>query len=265
MSTLLLRLSAPLQAWGLGSKFDRRNTQREPTKSAIIGLLASALGRKREDSVQDLVSGLRFGLRADREGQLLRDYQTVYADKKTSYVTHRYYLQDALFLVGLEGEASLLDSLEMALLRPAFPLFLGRRSCPPAGRLVLGIVGQNLEDALMNTPCLHPRGWVHPPRLLIDAQFGEKGSWTQRDLPLSFDRRHRRFADRSLKSPPFTGALPVPSPKTSHDPFSALQGLQESPKGQPTDHDPFTALSGLAQQGAAQLHTQIEMEGPDAD
>ena len=42
MSTLLLRLAAPLQAWGTASKFERRRTQREPSKSGVIGMLAAA-------------------------------------------------------------------------------------------------------------------------------------------------------------------------------------------------------------------------------
>ena len=33
MATLLLRLAAPLQAWGADSKFETRKTGREPTKS----------------------------------------------------------------------------------------------------------------------------------------------------------------------------------------------------------------------------------------
>ena len=44
MSTLLLRLAAPLQAWGTESKFESRRTQREPSKSGVIGMLAAALG-----------------------------------------------------------------------------------------------------------------------------------------------------------------------------------------------------------------------------
>ena len=39
MATLLLRLAAPLQAWGSDSKFETRKTNREPTKSGVIGLL----------------------------------------------------------------------------------------------------------------------------------------------------------------------------------------------------------------------------------
>lgn len=48
MSTLLLRLAAPLQSWGIDSKFDIRRTGREPSKSGVIGLICAALGIKRD-------------------------------------------------------------------------------------------------------------------------------------------------------------------------------------------------------------------------
>ena len=77
MATLLLRLAAPLQSWGADSKFEIRKTEREPTKSGVIGLLAAALGLRRDDAagLQPLC-GLRFGVRVDREGALLEDFHT---------------------------------------------------------------------------------------------------------------------------------------------------------------------------------------------
>lgn len=98
MSTLLLRLAAPLQAWGINSKFDIRKTEREPSKSGVVGLLAAALGRRRDESLDDLAA-LKFGIRSDKEGELLKDFHMVLKDKKTSYVTTRYYLADACFPV----------------------------------------------------------------------------------------------------------------------------------------------------------------------
>ena len=106
MATLLLRLAAPLQAWGADSKFETRKTGREPTKSGVIGLLAAALGLRRDEREALLrLTGLRFGVRVEREGQLLVDYHTAKTqDEKTSYVTYRHYLQDAVFLAGIESD-----------------------------------------------------------------------------------------------------------------------------------------------------------------
>ena len=118
MATLLLRLAAPLQSWGADSKFETRKTNREPTKSGVIGLLAAALGLRRDESeALTRLTGLRFGVRVEREGQLLVDYHTAKTqDQKTSYVTYRHYLQDAVFLAGIESEdTALLQQLQQAL------------------------------------------------------------------------------------------------------------------------------------------------------
>ena len=140
MATLLLRLAAPLQSWGSDSKFETRKTDREPTKSGVVGLLAAALGLRRDDT-EGLarLNGLRFAVRADQEGSLLVDFHTA-KSRDTSYVTYRHYLQDAVFLAGLEsGDEALLRELEAALRHPVYPLYLGRRSCPPTLPLCLGI------------------------------------------------------------------------------------------------------------------------------
>ena len=99
MSTLLLRLAGPMQSWGTDSKFDIRRTGREPSKSGVIGLVAAAMGIRRQDrDALRRLAALRFGVRVDREGTILRDYQIARTDK-TSYVTNRYYLADAIFAV----------------------------------------------------------------------------------------------------------------------------------------------------------------------
>ena len=148
MGTLLLRFAAPLQAWGTESKYDIRKTDREPSKSGIVGFLAAALGRRRDESVEDL-NALRVGVRADQEGEIIQDFHMVHKDEKTSYLTRRYYLSDAIFVVGVESEDNaMLQQLEEAVKNPVFPLFLGRRSCPPCGQIVLGIREFDLETAL---------------------------------------------------------------------------------------------------------------------
>jgi CRISPR system Cascade subunit CasD len=193
----MLRLAAPLQSWGISSKFDRRDTQRYPSKSGIIGMLAAALGRGREESVEDLAL-LRFGVRIDREGVLLRDYQTA-KSVKSAYVTNRYYLSDAVFLCGLEGDNVLLYALEEALKSPKYPLFLGRRSCPPEGKILLGMVDQTLENALASYPSLAgTSGYTKPGWIVMDAAMNDKGAYLVRDLPLSFSVLHRKFAFRSV-------------------------------------------------------------------
>lgn len=139
MATLLLRLAGPMQAWGTTSRFDERDSGMEPSKSGVIGMICAALGRDRSLPVDDLAA-LRMAVRVDREGLLMRDYQTATgvllatgkADVRRTVVSPRFYLSDAVFLVGLEGEVSLLTTIHAALQRPVWPLSLGRKAMPPS-------------------------------------------------------------------------------------------------------------------------------------
>ena len=209
MSTLLLRLAGPMQSWGTDSKFDVRRTQREPSKSGVIGLVAAALGISRQDRrTLATLACLRFGVRVDREGTLLRDYHTAHPEKGSAYVTNRYYLADAVFVAGLESEdGALLEKIGEALVSPAFPLYLGRRSCPPTGRIFLGISLKPLEEALReNAP--DSASW-----LVLDAKAGEPGG-LQRDVPLSFNPNRREYGFRRVVSC---------SLYSEHDPMAELE------------------------------------------
>ncbi len=164
MPTLLLRLAGPMQSWGTTSRFDERDTQLEPSKSGVLGLLCAALGRDRGEPLDD-VAALKMGVRVDREGVLLRDYQTATgvmtatgkAQLERTVVSPRYYLADAVFLVGLEGhDAALLERLHAALRAPVWPLALGRKSFPPGEPVWLkdGIRPEDLRQALLDWPSL---------------------------------------------------------------------------------------------------------------
>lgn len=75
-STVLLRLTGPVQAWGTpGAHWEHRPTLHRPTKSGVLGMVANAMGRTRDESREDLAT-LRFGVRADRPGHIEPDYQT---------------------------------------------------------------------------------------------------------------------------------------------------------------------------------------------
>ena len=221
MSTLLLRFAGPLQAWGADSRFDVRRTNREPTKSGVIGLIASALGLRR-DAPLDELSRLRFGVRVDREGVLLRDLHTVRKDKNSSYMTTRYYLSDAVFLVGLySDDETLMQRLEHAVRNPAHPLFLGRRSCPPEGRVCLGLRQMPLEEALKSEPSLIPPKPSKPDepqraRIVLDDP---RGTARLNDLPVSFSPYNRQYAYRAAREMWNT----FPS-NDAHDPMLELGG-----------------------------------------
>ena len=225
MGTLLLRLAAPIQAWGVESQFEIRKTGREPTKSGVVGLLAAALGRGRDVPPDDL-NALRFGVRVDQEGQVERDFHTAHREAdKPPYTTDRYYLTDAVFLVGLEGDGALLASLEQALAAPRYPLFLGRRSCPPTLPVCLGVRQLPLEEALRAEPWLAAQ-WRQKKlpgalRMLADCEPGELPPVRRRDLPVSFSPLRRVYGYRGLKELGYVD-MKTAEDGTSHDAMTEL-------------------------------------------
>jgi len=249
MSTLLIELAGPQQAWGARSRFATRATELAPTKSGVIGMIAAALGMDRTAPL-DRFAEVRFGVRIDQPGRVERDFQTARSlDGQTSFpLSQRYYLADAVFLAGIEAPVHELETFRAALARPHFPLYLGRRAFPPSGPLWTALVDRPLEPALRNASWRarpHRRRQMRdsPLRLslLLDASAEDVLVETRQDVPESFDPRRRRHATRdvALRTVELTEPL-EDDPSAADDPA----GLRGPLLGSPTDHDPTPLLDG---------------------
>lgn len=209
MTTLLLLLAGPMQAWGDASRFTRRDTRMVPTKSGVLGLLAAAQGRRRTDPIEDLAA-LRFGVRVDQPGTLQRDFQTAidWRTGKSMPLSYRYYIADAKFVAGVEGPDDLIATLSEQVQHPHFPLYLGRRSCPVDTDVHLGVSPDALEDALRAAPW-RAAAWYRRQQpatvgleLHVDAGASDLGPrTTRRDAPLSYDPLRREYGWRDVVSP----------------------------------------------------------------
>jgi CRISPR system Cascade subunit CasD len=192
-SILLLRLEGPLQSWGSRARWDVRDTQPEPTKSGVVGLLGCALGYGMGDRrlETELDSGLRFGVRIENPGRITEDYQTItdflptaegtykHSGIKTAtsleklrsdpdttpstIISPRFYLEDAAFLIALEeteSGAGLLARCADALTNPIWPVYLGRKACVPTRPILDQLTEdyESIEDALNR----HPWSWLGP-------------------------------------------------------------------------------------------------------
>lgn len=234
MTVLLLRLAAPLQSWGVASRFARRETQQYPSKSGILGLIAAAQGKRRTDPIEDALQGLAFGVRIDQPGRLVRDFQVALSiDKTRSFpLSQRYYLADAVFLAAVEGDSGLIEGIQDALRRPAFPLYLGRRSCPAAEPLIIAPpiedpLEQTLRDAEWQAAKWYRRSQYRRVRLpiyrdLLGTDPAEQLRERVRDLPLSFDPARREYGWRTVVED-FT-TVDNPDGRSEHQPMAALGG-----------------------------------------
>jgi len=217
MATLLLRLVGPMQSWGITSRFDERDTGKEPSKSAVTGLLAAAMGIDREswDGLKALAQ-MKMAVRHDRPGILKQDYQTVgcaqsneiiKADGKPSkdgIISKRYYLADAAFLVGLESDdCQFLESIQKALQNPVWIQYLGRKSYLPSEPTWFkeGVQNGSLQQVLPQWPWIstlrkHER---YPQKLLMSRESEKSEGVLKMDLPVS-SFSLRQFAGRYVIS-----------------------------------------------------------------
>ncbi len=207
--TLLLRLEAPIQSWGIESRFEYRETMLEPTLSGVIGLCCAALGRDRHEPVNDLTEALQMAVRVDRQGFLQEDFHTAMdvitanGSIKPTQLSYRWYLHNASFLVGLESEdIELLRLLYHALLNPHWMLFLGRKSCPPTYPVVTQgsfREGMMISEAFTSVPlCLYKPRKDFQLRIIADIRLAEQlkdqnclevAQYTRNDVPISFAKR----------------------------------------------------------------------------
>ena len=177
-----MTLAAPLQAWGGPAVTTAlRPTDAVPTLSGVTGLIANALGRERREPLKDLLAVMH--VRVDRPGTRIRDFHTVGTGAKGRHgdgvpkaesldadnrrkgkivpspnpiTGDRWYLSDAAFtVVWIPASAGTsAESIATALERPARPLYLGRRSCPPGYPVLLGITDSSPEMVFSRVPLL---------------------------------------------------------------------------------------------------------------
>lgn len=166
MDVLILRLDAPLMSFG-APIVDRHGViQPYPALSMITGMIGNALGydhseHKRLGRLQERI---RYASRQDRAGRRVQDYQTVdlskpYLDDARAWTTRgrvekrkggtassgthirlRDFWADAVHTVALTldpaDELPTLGEVGKALLHPARPLFIGRKTCLPAAPIL---------------------------------------------------------------------------------------------------------------------------------
>lgn len=151
---LVFTLTAAMAAMGDLAGHERRGSWSWPARSAVLGLVAAAMGiRRAEAAALARLEALGVAVAVHETGAPLRDYHTVQTVPSAAVkrpqsraealraaglsvnttITLRDYRMGVAYGVALwaeaEGAPPLLD-LAAALRRPAFTLYLGRKSCP---------------------------------------------------------------------------------------------------------------------------------------
>ena len=175
----ILRLEAPLLAFGAEMVDARGPVRPFPAASMLTGLIANALGWRRWQPArhQRLQARLIFAAVIDQAARPLRDFQTAQLGAgdvgwttrgrvekrgggantyKSPHIRYRDFWADARVAVALrldpadEDDQPDLDDVARALDRPARPLFIGRKPCLPAVPIFAGFVAApDVLDALV--------------------------------------------------------------------------------------------------------------------
>lgn len=151
---LVFQLYGPMAAWGDIAVGETRRSTVHPAKSAILGLMAAALGIDRMDETTHSTMAAAYGLAVKvlSSGSLLIDYHTVQvppqkrkvvfrtrkdelaSSKLGTLLSSREYRCDAAYLAALwveqEPAPFSLIELEEAIKRPKYTIYLGRKACP---------------------------------------------------------------------------------------------------------------------------------------
>jgi CRISPR system Cascade subunit CasD len=100
-----------------------------------------------------------------------------------------YYLADAAFLVGVEGDRGVLEELYEGLRKPKTMLYLGRYAYHPSLPVWIkdGLVDEPLEKALRSYPLLTKPSEPFI-RMVVEVGQGEK---KVRDVPVQFGGPHQ--------------------------------------------------------------------------
>jgi len=206
-SFLCFWLHGPMCSWGDTAVGEVRPSRGHPGKSAVLGLVAGALGIERFDQAghDALHQGLALAVLVAAPGLPLVDFHTVepprrrkgvsYATRRDEVlalderdnpiVSQRHYYCDAHYAVALwrrpQASCAPLTEMAQALEQPVFVPYLGRKSCPlslPMNPLLVEAedVSQALLEYLAQTQVafrkhgLGPKIGLGPLSLLSDDE-----------------------------------------------------------------------------------------------
>ena len=160
MQFCLFNLYGLMAGYGGIAVGEMRSSWSRPSRSAVLGMIAAALGIRRDDekAQANLQAGYGFSVMVLQQGTMMQDFHTIQSVsskslKKMNHVmtrrdemnlgdsetilSKREYLCDhisvaCVWIRDAESAQYSLEEIVMAFRNPAYCLYLGRKSCPPA-------------------------------------------------------------------------------------------------------------------------------------
>jgi len=159
----MFQLAGPMASFGEVAVGEVRGSEAVPSRSAMLGLLAAALGirRDQDDQHSALSAAVQFAMRVESADFRMLDFHTAQAAKRaklkgrplrtrrdelqaenlsTILSSREYHADYRASIAVLAQEPFTPECLQRALLAPKFMLFLGRKCSPLAWPLAPSIV-----------------------------------------------------------------------------------------------------------------------------
>jgi CRISPR system Cascade subunit CasD len=218
-SVLGFLIDSPMMSWGTSSRFNQRETEAYPSKSALIGMIAAAMGIDKHSADENVeivrlsklrLTVMRLERHPGRFPQRLSDFHTIgggYDSKASLFdrlsvprkasggasanavITRRSYLTEALFIALWEGSSETLESIQAALLDPVWGVWFGRKTCIPASPLS-PVIAPSPREALATLLQKLGRDTAEMESLEGVTEEDGPGTWFQADQPVAFGRHH---------------------------------------------------------------------------
>ena len=215
---LIFSLVAPMGSFGDLAGHEWRGSHYWPGRSAVIGIVGSALGLRRDDKEgQSSLSKLNISVSVLSVSEVWRDFHTVQTVKSSrikrpqtrraaldslhpsdnGLITWREYCSDCAFGVALSGGN--IQQIKKAMNEPVFTPFLGRKSCPLSAPMCPKIVTAKTPVEALARISIPWFMEIDPskPQMITSDEHIDKG-WieTRWDVPL--DREKWHFSKRSV-------------------------------------------------------------------
>lgn len=210
---LIFQIYAPLTSWGEPAVGEVRHSNIIPSRSALLGFLAAALGIRRNDECIDAFNQhYHVAVRpfVDKS-RWFSDFHTVQmpkANKKEVFytrfdeirrnpqdletlLTKREYYNDVYYQIVItetNGAPYSVEQIKQALLTPVFPLYVGRKNSPLSLPLAPVIYEGELNDAFVfANEHYHQYHQLDPVlKYLVDSDANEY-YWDHADQETHFD------------------------------------------------------------------------------
>ena len=229
-SILGFLIDSPMMSFGTSSRFNQRETEAYPSKSALIGMIAAAMGidnHSPDEAVEIAklaelrLTVVRLDRHPGRLPQRLSDFHTVgggYDPKASKFdrlsiprkasggpganavITRRTYLTEAHFIALLAGSPETLGLVSTALLDPVWGVWFGRKTCIPASPLS-PVFAASPREALAALLQKLGRDVAEIEALEGVTESEGAGAWFPMDQPIAFGQHHGAVPEAYLSRP----------------------------------------------------------------